>query len=109
MVENEPRNSQMAEKIMMWGGIWGDRVIGPYFFNDNVTGKSFLEMLKEEIIPHFETFPDFDDVIFQLDGAPVHYAFEIQNYLTSKFTNKWFGRTSDKSDGLNDWPRSSRD
>ena len=47
-----------------------------------------------------ETFPDFEDVISQLDGAPGQYALEVRNYLTSKFPIEWIGRTFNKCVGL---------
>ena len=91
---------------MVCGGIWGDRVIGQYFLNDNVTGQLFREMLIVEINLHLKTFSDFDGAIIQLYGAPGHFALEVRNYLTSKFPKKWIGRTGDKSGCLKDWPPS---
>lgn len=32
-----------SPKVMVWAGIWGRRLIGPYFFDNNVTG-NFLYM-----------------------------------------------------------------
>ena len=42
-------NVQDDPKIMVFGGIWGDLVIGPYFFESTVTGVSFREMIEKEV------------------------------------------------------------
>jgi hypothetical protein len=41
-VEVNPCRSVHCPKLMVWAGIFGTRVIGPYFFNENVTGKSLV-------------------------------------------------------------------
>ena len=40
---------QDAERVMVFGGIWGDRVIGPYFFEDTVNRFSFTEMMDTQV------------------------------------------------------------
>ena len=34
-------NCQDEDRVMVLGGIWGDMVLGPYFFEGNVDGLSF--------------------------------------------------------------------
>ena len=42
-------NTQNDVRVMVWGGIWGDKVIGPLFFENTVNGKTFTEMMKNEV------------------------------------------------------------
>ena len=34
-------------QVVVWGGIWSNGVVGPYFFEGNVTSETYLHMLKE--------------------------------------------------------------
>lgn len=36
---------QGSERVMVWCGLWYDRLSGPFFFDENVTGEKYLEML----------------------------------------------------------------
>ena len=47
-----------------------------------------------------------DDLIFQQDGAPPHWAHIVRDYLNETFPNQWIGRGAGKSDGkgLLEWP-----
>ena len=38
-------------RVVVWGGIWSNGVVGPFFFEDNVTSESYLQMLEDNIIP----------------------------------------------------------
>ena len=42
-------NVQDDPRIMVFGGVWGDSVIGPYFFDGTVTGSSFGDMLENKV------------------------------------------------------------
>ena len=35
---------------------------------------------------------NFDELFFQQDGAPPHYALRIRDYLKKVFPQRWFGR-----------------
>ena len=37
-----------------------------------VNGENYLEILCEVVVPQLQTKPDFDELIFQQDGAPPH-------------------------------------
>ena len=45
--------SAQAEGFSVWAGIWSEGVIGPYFFNNTVTGQSYLTMLNNYFYPIF--------------------------------------------------------
>ncbi|EZA49521.1 hypothetical protein X777_12259, partial [Ooceraea biroi] len=42
-------NNQHRWSIVVWCGIVNGYVIGPYFFHQNVTGHSFLELLRDHL------------------------------------------------------------
>lgn len=105
-------HSQYPEKVNVWAGIIGDHVIGPKFFNGNLTGEQYLAFLQEDLIPCLSAlFPNpidpdlFDDRIwFQQDGAPPHFALNVRRYLDENFRNRWIGRR-----GAIEWPARSPD
>ena len=62
-------------KIMVWCGLWRDHVLGPFFFNQTVTGERiYLNMLQNDLIPQFDLLGDGRPTWFMQDGAPPHYA-----------------------------------
>ena len=39
-------------KVIVWGGIWSNGVVGPsFFFEGNVTSEKYLQMLTTNVIP----------------------------------------------------------
>ena len=49
--------TMQAEGLTVWAGIWSEGVIGPYFFDNTVTGQSYLKMLEDYFYPTFCNFP----------------------------------------------------
>lgn len=96
--------SQGAEKLMVWCGIWGDRIVGPFFIEGNLNAMVYLDMLKNDIIMSIldesGDFPAF----FQQDGAPPHYGTEVRQWLDQQFPGHWIGRR-----GPVEWPPRSPD
>lgn len=90
----------------VWGGIVGEHLIGPYFFNGYLNGRKFLRFLKEDFLNLLENVPlnIRQRMWFQLDGAPAHFKRSVRNYLDRKFPDKWIGR-----DGPCKWPPRSPD
>ena len=41
---------------------------------------------------------NFNELFFQQDGAPPHYALRVRDYLKQVFPQRWFGR------GSIEWP-----
>ena len=69
---------QGARSVMVWCAISEKGVIGPYFFeNESVTGDSYKKMLRYFLFPRLRDYPQ--DLIFQQDGAPPHYAHIVRN------------------------------
>ena len=78
--------------ITVWGGISSSGMIGPFFFEETVTGNSYLTMLQEKMWPVVSQRQDIDQIYFQQDGAPPHYSTEVRNWLDDHFPNRWIGR-----------------
>ncbi|CAF3721000.1 unnamed protein product [Rotaria sp. Silwood1] len=57
-------------QVIVWGGIWSKGVVGPSFFEANVTSQNYLQMMKDNIIPQLEEYSAFQTMIWQQDSAP---------------------------------------
>jgi hypothetical protein len=94
----EPLND---DKVMVWCAFSGKMVYGPYFFNENVNWENYLDMLKKFFWPKIKNNQNYEKNYFQQDGAPPHRKKEVQEWLESKFGDRFL-----KS---NQWPPRSPD
>uniref|UniRef100_V5G298 Uncharacterized protein n=1 Tax=Anoplophora glabripennis TaxID=217634 RepID=V5G298_ANOGL len=80
-------HNQHPETLNVWCGIVRERVrvIDPYIFEQYLTGQRYLEFLQFELIPALVILfpnplepdsPD-EDLVFEQDGAPPHYAASV--------------------------------
>ena len=91
---NFNRNNSRA-KLTVWVGLCGNGVIlGPYFFERNVNGIAYLQMLLENVFPilvvHFRNQVEnglFRDLYWAQDGAPAHRLVEVRDRLNEVFGN----------------------
>ena len=65
-------------------GLSSRGLIGPYFFEETVTGQTYLQML-EIMIPRLNDLT----VYFQQDGAPPHFHVNVRNFLDRTFNRTW--------------------
>jgi len=94
---------QSSASIMVWCALSKKEIIGPYFFeNESVTGETYKRMLRYFFFPKLRDYPE--NVIFQQDGAPPHFALPVRQYLDTKVPNRWIGRAGPIS-----WPARSPD
>jgi hypothetical protein len=56
-----------------------------------MTGGSYLELLSHWLIPKFDNVSLLNSVILQSDGAPAHYALDMQTFLNIQFP-LWIGQ-----------------
>lgn len=50
---------QYSQILDVWAGIVGHRIIGPLFFNNNLTEERYLEFVQLELVPAFAVlFPN---------------------------------------------------
>ena len=96
--------SQYYKKVNVWCAIMYGKIIGPYFFNENVNQRTYLEMLQNFLLPAVRDEPNFESVFFQHDGCPAHSTVLVRNYLQEHFGNRWIGRY-----GPVNWPARSPD
>jgi hypothetical protein len=89
----EATHVQEDPRVMVWAGIWEDQIIGPYFFSSNVTGETYLSMLRSYLGDFLDTIPlsRRNSMFFQQNGAPPHYASIVRTYLNEQFPNRWIG------------------
>lgn len=97
---------QQRWSVNVWGGIIGDFVIGPHFFEGILNGRTFFNFLEQEFSVLLDDVPiDIRrKMMVQMDGAPAHFSFEVRNFLNTHFSNRWIGRGSG-----NNWPPRSPD
>ena len=86
--------------LTVWWGISSDGLVGPYFFNDTVTGPLYKEMLVNYAWPQLRR----KNYYFQHDGAGPHYAIVVREWLDEHLPDRWIGRR-----GPYDWPARSPD
>jgi hypothetical protein len=77
--------AQHPPHLMMWAGVISELIIGPYYFDESVTGKSYVELLSYWLIPEHDNVGLLNSVILQQDGAPAHYAAEVRAFQSNQF------------------------
>lgn len=107
--EHREAHTQRPKKSNVWAGILGNEVIGPFIIEGNLDGPKYILLLHNQIVPAMRASAarqnmDWNDVWFQQDGAPAHYARLVRNYLDLVFPNRWIGRL-----GPIAWPPRSPD
>jgi len=78
--------------LTVWAGMSSNGVIGPVFFERTVTAEVYLQMLQSFAIPEMQSLNNFNELYFQQDGAPAHFAVSVRSYLNDTFPGKWIGR-----------------
>ncbi|CAH0547180.1 unnamed protein product [Brassicogethes aeneus] len=102
--------TQNPEKLNVWAGILGNNIIGLFFLQGNFTEAMYLTLLEENIVPRIREVIAEDnnlsqnEMFFQQDGAPPHYAAPVQQFLNENFRDHWIGRR-----GPIEWPARSPD
>ncbi|XP_071055356.1 histone-lysine N-methyltransferase SETMAR-like [Onthophagus taurus] len=105
-------HTQYPQKVNVWAGIIHNKIIGPFFFEQILTGQRYLEFLRNELMPVLlEAFPNNnnpnlldDNIWFQQDGALPHVAHPVREFLNNSFPERWIGRR-----GPIEWPPRSPD
>lgn len=96
--EYREAHTQRPKKRNVWAGILGDEIIGPFFIDGNLDSAKYVLLLHHQIVPAMRASAarqniDWNDVIFQQDGAPAHFARIVRQYLDLVFPNRWIGRS----------------
>jgi hypothetical protein len=80
--------------VNVWCGLLGDKLIGPFVFDSNLTGDTYEFFLRNELPGLLEDILLMvkSQLYFQHDGAPPHYTRHVREYLDEYFPNRWLGR-----------------
>ena len=78
----------------VWCGLLGNRLIGPFVFDSNLTGNTYEAFLRNELPGLLEDIPLItrSQMYFQHDGAPPHHTRHVREYLNEFFPNRWLDR-----------------
>jgi len=88
------KKSKERTRLNVWVGLCGNgRIIEPYFFNRNVNGRTYEEMLQNVAFPvvahNYQSYaPVFHVLCWFQDGAPAHYSVAIRRMLQARFENR---------------------
>ena len=88
--------SQSREKLHVWVGLCGNgKIIGPHFFNRNVNGRTYRDMLERVAFPavahiYYHRFQNgvFNDVWWFQYGAPPHGSLQVRQTLRQRFEDR---------------------
>jgi len=105
---------ESREKVTIWAGLCDNgSIIGPCFFDENVNGVRYVDMINDEIVPDMNTIFNFNlfaDVHFEQnvwwfqDGAPCHRPAIVRNRLRDLFGQQVVAIGHDR-----EWPPRSPD
>jgi len=98
-------DNQRLWSLNVWGGIIGNTVIGPHFFNGHLDGIMYQNFLEMDLPPLLENVPlnVRRRLMLMQDGAPPHWSLRVRQYLNEHY-NPWIGRG-----GQIAWPARSPD
>ena len=89
---------------MIWAGIIGDEIVGPFLVPDELKMNSgnYCALLEENLMPWLNSQNDDvkQSIIFQQDNAPSN---------ASRFTKGWLSGVGITEQRLMDWPPQSPD
>jgi len=80
--------------VNVWCGLLGNKLIGPFVFDNNLTGNTYKVFLRNGLPGLLEEIPlmIWSQMYFQHDEAPPHYTQHVREYLDESFPNHWLGR-----------------
>lgn len=93
---------QQKFSVSVWCGIWNGKLVGPVFYEGNLTQERYLRIILNDAVSEFvEEMPLLcvKHMYFQQDGAPAHQGRNVTDWLNSNFGNQWIGLK-----GSREWP-----
>ena len=89
------------EKVLVWCAISASKIYGPFYFEETVNQHNYLKMLQTFFLPkHLRTI-SYKQYYFEQDGATPHTSNIVQDWLRSKFSDRFIDKTQ--------WPPRSPD
>ena len=98
ITETKPMRSP---SVCVWAMITYRHGIIHHVFDGNVNGERYSHLLETVVLPFLRRK---QNIIFQQDGAPVHYSSKVGSLLDENLPHRWIGRGSTIS-----WPPRSPD
>ena len=92
-----------SPRVMVWTALGFSGVIAAIFFDGNVNAVSYLQMIENEFYPQLMALKNSSQIIFQHDGAPLHRARTVRDWLNDNLPNRWIRRRN-RDDQRNPWP-----
>ena len=90
-----------SPKVYMFCAISKNHVYGSFFFEENVTGDVYLQMLQNWLI---------DELIAnEQDNAPPHWKLTVQAYVNDNLPRRWIGQAGGEDNVMLKWPPCSPD
>lgn len=85
---------QYSFKTNVWCGIYKDRLVGPFFFRNNINGDRYLQFLNNQLSDFLDELPinELRKIWYQQDGAPCHCTRNIRDFLLHTFDGRVMGR-----------------
>ena len=71
-------------KVSVLVGFTADFCVEPFFFDENVSLESYLEMLQHHLLPQLDHKRKLSSVMFMQDGAPAHFSVKVRQVLMIK-------------------------
>lgn len=102
IIEEKP----VTISITVWAAVLNDVILGPIFFEENLTGELYLDLLKNKLPNLLEELPltYIKDLFYQHNGNPVHCHKIVRKYMNKKYGERWIGK-----DGPIPWPPKTED
>ena len=76
--------------VTVWCGLHSRGLVGPVILEEAINQHNYLDILKKKVIPFCDE--QFEEILFQQDGASPHYANSVRNYLNEHLPGMWIGR-----------------
>lgn len=85
---------QHVWKVNVWCGIIDDKILGPVFFEENLTGPRYASFIENELSALLDELPlrYRQNMWFQQDACPAHTSIVARIQLNAKFPGKWIGK-----------------
>lgn len=99
-------DNQHRWKVNVRCGILDGHIVGPYFFEGNVNGAEYLNLLQNQLPEMLEdiNLNTVQNMWIQQDGAGVHNARIVTNFLNDRYAQRWI-----EQNGFVAWPPRSSD
>jgi len=91
--------------LNVWCGLKNNKILGPIFYQNTMTGDSYLRILRDDVEELIDNMPlnEAVQIVWQQDGAPPHNVAQVRDYLNNKY-QRWIGKY-----GTIIWPPNSPD